>query len=120
MKKKIRFNVSKTKSYRCGFPQELLNELREEAKSRGVSVSMHIQEILESNLAPRLSELIKQSMRNSIEYEYTSFVITEDFFKTLADASRSVNLNVPELCRDVLSNRQKVNEGNNEEQKEVS
>ena len=116
-RKKIRKNISKTKSYRIGFPQDLLSNLRLEAEKQGVSLSMYIQDTLEHNLARRLSELIRESMRNSVEYEYTSFVITEDFFKTLDDASKSVRLNVPELCRDILTHR---NDGNGESAEEVA
>lgn len=108
MTKLLRKNDEKTKNYRVGFPQDLLDSLRKEADSRGLSLSRHIQEILEKGLPVRLSELIKESMVNNQEYEYTSFVISESFFDTLSGASKSVRLNVPELCRDILSHRERI------------
>ena len=115
MSKSIRKNSTKTKNYRVGFPHDMLESLRSEAELRGVSLSMHIQEILEKGLPTRLGELIQENMKNSIEYEYTSFVITENFFDTLDSASKSVKLNIPELCRDILSHRGRLLNGKLEE-----
>jgi hypothetical protein len=108
MPKIMKKNDKRTKNYRVGFPQDMLDALRKESDAQGVSLSKYIQDIIEKGLPVRLSELIKDSMRNNQEYEYTSFVITESFFDTLNDASKSVKLNVPELCRDILSHRERV------------
>lgn len=111
MKKKIRINKTKTKNYRVGFSPKVLSELRSEAEAKSISLSMHIQDILLELLPPRLGELIASKSEESIAHEYTSFVITQELFSVLDRASKSVNYNVPELCRDILAERKRLAAG---------